>query len=95
MVGPAQQHQVVQGRGSPVGPVLDVVGVAGDGWSAAAGERAVPVSEDQGVPQGGGDQAVGAADVEDLSSGAEDGGDHVGVAGEPADRRSRKSVPTV
>ncbi len=45
----------------------------------------MPVAEHQGDPEGGGDQAVEAADVEDLAAGAEDGGDDLGVTGEPAD----------
>src|SRR3954453_4781619 len=39
----AQEHEVVQGGDAAVGPVLDVVGVAGDRGPAAGGERAVPV----------------------------------------------------
>ncbi|MDQ3616016.1 MAG: hypothetical protein M3393_05215 [Actinomycetota bacterium] len=48
------------------------MGVAGDGWAAPAGEGVVPVADDQGEPDEGGDQALGAADVEDLCVGAED-----------------------
>ena len=44
----------------------------------------MPVAEHQGDPQGGGDQAVVAADVEDLAAGAEDGGDDLGITGQPA-----------
>jgi hypothetical protein len=80
VVVPAQQDEVGQARGSVVGPVHDVVGVAHDRWFGAAGERAVPVPADQGPPQRRGDQAVGAADVEDLAAGAERDGDDVGVA---------------
>ena len=53
-------------------------------WSRAGGEGAVSVAEDQGGPDGGGDEAVEAAEVEDLAVGAEDGGDEFGVTGEPA-----------
>ena len=42
------------------------------------------VADHEGGPEGGGDQAAGAADVEDLGSGAEDGGDELGVTGQPA-----------
>ena len=80
----AEQDHVVQAGGAAVGPVLEVVGVAHQGWAGAVGEGAVLVAGDQGSPDGGGDQAVDAADVEDLGVGAEDGGDQVGVAGEPA-----------
>jgi hypothetical protein len=44
----------------------------------------VSVAEDQGNPEGGGDEAVESADVEDLAAGAEDGGDDLGITGEPA-----------
>ena len=37
------------------------------------------------VQIGGGDQAAESADVEDLAAGAEDGGDDLGVAGQPAE----------
>ena len=80
----AEQDEVVEGCGAVVGPVGDVVGVAGDGEAGAAGEGAVLVAEDQGGPDAGGDQAAGAADVEDLALGAEDGGDDLGVAGQSA-----------
>ncbi len=45
------------------------------------------VAEDQGGPDAGGDQAVGAADVKDLTLGAEDGGDDLGVAGQASGDR--------
>ena len=82
----AEQDQVVQGRVAAVGPVLEVVGVAGHRWSSAVREPAVGVSGDEGLPDGCGDQALGAADVEDLRGRAEDGGDQVGVAADPPDR---------
>ena len=85
VVVPAQQHQVVQAGRAVVGPVHDVVGVAHHRGLGAAGERAVPVAADQGPPQRGGDEPVGAADVEDLAAGAEGDGDDVGVARQPAD----------
>ena len=85
VVVPAEQHQVVQAGRSVVGPVHDVVGVAHHRWFGAAGEGAVPVAADQGPPERGGDEAVGAADVEDLAAGAEGDGDDVGVAGQAPD----------
>ena len=75
----------------PCSPVDDVVGVAHHRGSGAAGERAVPVAADQGPPQRWGDQAVGAADVEDLAAGAEGDRDEVGVAGQPADHAGGES----
>ena len=81
----AEQDEVVEVGGAAVGPVDDVVGVAHDRWAGAAGEGAVSVAGDQGAPQGGGDQSVGAADVEDLAVGAEADRDELGVAGQAAD----------
>ena len=64
-----------------------MVGVAGDREAAAAGEAAVLVAKDEGLPDRGGDQPLGAADVEDLAATAEHGRDHYGVTGEPTYRR--------
>ena len=54
-------------------------------WPVAAGERAVPVADDQGGPDREGDQSFGAADVEWLALAAEDGGDDLGVTRQPSD----------
>jgi hypothetical protein len=40
----AQEHEVVEAGGSAGGPVVDVVGVAHQGWAVAAGEGAVVVA---------------------------------------------------
>ena len=71
------------------------MGVAGQWHAAAAGEPAVPVAEGEGFPDAGGDEALGAADVEDLAVVAEDGGDDLGVAGEPSYRSDRDGVAGV
>ena len=78
-----QEHEVVEFRLAAVCPVSDVVGVAHHRGSSAAGERAVLVAQDQGDPDRGGDESLGAADVEDAAVGTQDAGDHVGVAGHP------------
>ena len=70
----------------------DVVGVAHQGWSVAAGERAVPVADHEGGPDREGDQSFGAADVEWFASGAEDGGDDLGVTRQPPDGRDGQLV---
>ena len=62
----------------------EVVRVAREWQAAAVGEPAVPVAEGEGFPDAGGDEALGAADVEDLAVAAEDGGDDRGIAGEPS-----------
>ncbi|HET9840764.1 MAG TPA: hypothetical protein VFQ01_02065, partial [Nocardioides sp.] len=60
----AEQDEVLEFGVAAVEPVDDVVGVAHDRWSGAAGERAVGVAQDQGDPDGEGDQSSGSADVE-------------------------------
>ena len=82
---PAQEHQVVEAGVAAVGPVDEVVGVAGQRHPVAAREAAVGVAQHEGFPDRSGDQALGAADVEDLVEGPEHGGDDFGVAGETAD----------
>jgi hypothetical protein len=63
-----------------------VVGFAVDGWGLAAGVDAAAVTQGDGPALGRGEQAAGAAEVEDLAVGAEDGGDHLRVAGQAAQR---------
>jgi hypothetical protein len=58
------EHEVVEGGAAVVEPVDDVVGVAHHRGPGAAGERAVDVAADQGPPDRGGDEPVGAPDVE-------------------------------
>ncbi len=65
------------------------------GLALAAGEPAVLVAEDECFPDRGGDEALGAADVEDLAEGAEHGGDHLGVTGQPPHGRDREVVAGV
>ena len=43
------------------------------------------VADHERGPQGGGDQSAEPSEVEDLTVGAEDGGDDLGVTGEPAE----------
>ena len=83
----AEQDHVGQRGRSAVDPVLEVVGVAHQGWPGAAGEAAVPVADDEGFPDRGGDEALLSSDVEDLARCAEDGGDDLGVAADPRGRR--------
>ena len=79
---PQSKNEVFELGLAEVGPMQDVV--ARHRWPLAAGEGAVPVSDHQGVPDRHGHGAGRAADVEDLSSGAEEDGDDLGVTGEPA-----------
>jgi len=99
MMGPvvirADQDEVEQFGGAAVFPVPEVVGVAHQRWAVAAGEGAVSVADDQGGPEREGDESFGAADVEWLASGSEDGGDDLGVARQPPDRRDREVVDGV
>src|ERR687889_2148080 len=80
----AEQHQIVQGGRSAVGPVPDVMGVGPPRWSSAAGERAASVAGDQGPAQPDWDGAGGSADVQRLGVRAQPGGDDGGLAGQPA-----------
>jgi hypothetical protein len=91
----AEQDEVVEGGFAAVGPVDDVVGVAHDWWSGAAGEGAVMVAGHEGSPQGWGDESGGASDVEDLAIGAEADGDEVGVAGQAAYGGDREAQSVV
>jgi hypothetical protein len=59
MVEAAQQHAVFEAGGAAVGLVLDVVDLAGGGGLvAAAGPAAVPVAQDDGVPDPGRDRGA-------------------------------------
>jgi hypothetical protein len=60
----AEQDHVVQGGGSAVGPVVDVVGVAVGGGAGAAGVDAAAVSDAEGFELGGCGESVGSSDVE-------------------------------
>jgi hypothetical protein len=77
----AEEFEVPEGGGSPVGPMLDVVGVAPWGGSVTTFMPAVAVPGDQGSSDGGGDDAGGAAEVEGLGVGAEDDPVDDGVTG--------------
>jgi hypothetical protein len=73
----AEQDQVVQRGVAAADRVLEVMGVAHHRGPGAAREPAVGVAGDQGLPDGGDDQALRPADVENLGGGAHDGGDEV------------------
>jgi hypothetical protein len=85
VVGTAEEHEVVEAGVAAVGPVSEVVGVAGEWHPAAAGEPAVLVAQHERFPDRCRHQALGATHVEHLAQRAEDGGDDLGVAGQPAD----------
>src|SRR4051794_31363700 len=81
----AQPGAVVDAGDAPVSPMVQVVELAG--WSSAVGVgAAVAVADAGGADLGGGPDPAGAADVEDLACAAEDGGQDLGVAGEPPRR---------
>jgi len=92
VVHAAEQDEVVQAGGSAVDPVHDVVGVAGDREAVTTRERAVLVAQHQRDPDRGGDQALEAADVEDLALGAQHGRDQVRVTRQPTCRLGRHRV---
>ena len=70
VVLPAEQDEVLELGLAAVCPVGDVVGVAHDRGPGAARERAVLVAADDCPPERRGDEAVQAADVEDLTAAA-------------------------
>ncbi|MFF1879395.1 hypothetical protein, partial [Leifsonia sp. NPDC058230] len=82
-----KQDPVVQvGAAVVVVPPPDVVrfGIGRRVGAAAPGAAAVAFGEGEFL--GAGEEAVAAAEVEDFTVGAEDGGDEVGVGGHPPDR---------
>ena len=76
VVTPTEQHQVVERRPAPVGPMLDVMGVAAA--VAAAGEATLPVADRQRPAECGREGARAAADVEDFGGGPVGCGDGQG-----------------
>jgi len=90
---PTQQREVGQAGRAAFEPGDDVVGVAGDRQTSAAGEGAVPVPQDQRHPDHGSHQAVSPADVEDLACSAEHRRDQVRIAGESSHCRDRRAAP--
>ena len=86
VVAAAEQGAVAQVGGSAVEPVRDVVGLAPHRWDGAAGIAAALVAVGKGAALGGGEEALGVAEVEDLGAGAEDHRDDAGLAGQASHR---------
>ena len=84
VVAMAQETGVVEVGRAAGRPGGVVVGVAGSGWQVAALGGAAVVAQGEGEALGGGVEAAGAAEVEDLGGAAEDGGDDAGLAGQAA-----------
>jgi hypothetical protein len=80
----AEQAEVGQVGGSVEDPFEDLVGVAPPVRGLAAGEGAAAVAGVEGAALGGGDQALGAAEVGGGAAGAEDDAGDGGVAGDPS-----------
>ena len=79
MVEAAEQHAFGEAGGSAAGFVLDVVDFAGGGGLvAAAGPAAVPVAQDDGVADGGGDVAAD-ADVQGEAGPGQPGAELAGA----------------
>ena len=78
------RQRFVEVGGSPVGPVLEVVGVAAPRPAGAAGERAPAVAVLQGAALGVGDGPGQPPEVEGFGAAAQNSGDDGGVAREPA-----------
>src|SRR3954463_2158814 len=96
----AEPGGVVDAGGALAAAPDDVVQLAG--WVVAVGEGAAAlVADPGGAALGGGELVVGLADVEHFAVAAEDDGDELGVAGEPAGgfgadlRAGREGEPAV
>src|SRR4051812_13332637 len=96
----AEPGGVVDAGGALSAAPDDVVELAG--WVVAVGEGAAAlVADPGGAALGGGEFVVGLADVEHFAVAAEDDGDELGVAGEPAGgfgadlRAGRQGEPAV
>lgn len=84
MVVGAEQDAVGDGGVSAGVPGDHVVGLGPGGGDGASGGEAAAVAGDEGFAHGGCDEALGAAEVDDVAVGAEEGRDDPGVAGEVA-----------
>src|SRR4051812_21522194 len=82
----AQPGSVVEGGFSAFAPPDDVVAVGRRSTTAWEGALA-SLFEPGGSSYGGGEAAGADRDVEHIASGVEDGGEDLGVAGEPAGGR--------
>ena len=80
----AEQDTVGEVGRAAVGPGGGVVGLAPGCGDVAVLGPAAGVAQGEGLALGGGEQPGGAAQVEDLGLGAQDGGDEAGGAGQPA-----------
>ncbi len=88
----ADEDAVVEVGVAVADPGLEVVGVApGGGSFAAFGGAAEALPDRHRDSLGFGEQSAGAAVVEDLAGGAEDGGDEAGVARHPAGFSGREA----
>ena len=94
VVADAEGDEVVDVGGSACLPGVDVVDLAAVHGDLAAGEGAVSVAEADGVALCGGGEASAASEVQDLGLAAEDDGQDLRVAQQPAQlsRRDRGSV---
>src|SRR3954468_20052278 len=73
VVPSAEQGEIVEVGVSAIHPGNDVVGLTGVGGDSAAGDDAAAVPRDQGALLGRGDEAPGAAEVQDGTLGRQQG----------------------
>src|SRR5437763_447697 len=86
MMKVAEQHGVVQRGGTTVGPMQNVMDGAPTRRPIAPGKGAALIADDQRAADRRGHHIGGAADVQRLGVGAENGRDDLRVAGQPAGR---------
>jgi hypothetical protein len=94
MVVGAQQRAVVEIRGTTVGPMSEMVGVAFERSAGTSGESAAAVAQDQSPALGWAEQPGRTAEVQRCGAAAHHCGQDLRVAGEPAHliRRNPRSA---
>lgn len=84
---PAEQHPVGDvGLAVISGEFVDVVSLCPARWPIAAGKAASSITGGKPDSLPSGEEALLAADIDDLTVGVEADGDHTGIAGKPLDR---------
>jgi len=84
-----EEGEVVEVGGAALLERDEVVGFAPAVRAVAAGEDAAAVADDEASALGGGGEAAGSADIEDLAAGIHEHSADGAVAGEPLKRRPR------
>src|SRR4051794_27999167 len=81
MVVGAHQHEIPQLRGAAVRPMADMVALTVPGRPMTPRESTAAVTQVEGVPDPGGNQAPQAPNIKGLAAGAQHRGNDLAVAG--------------